>query len=38
MSYKNKADEMSEEGYQFVKDNFSWEKIAKKFILDMERN
>jgi glycosyltransferase involved in cell wall biosynthesis len=35
---KNKADEMSEEGYQFVKDNFSWEKIAKKFILDMERN
>jgi glycosyltransferase involved in cell wall biosynthesis len=34
---KNKADEMGKEGYQFVKENFSWEKIAEKFILILEK-
>jgi len=34
---KNKANEMGEKGYQFVKDNFSWVEIAKKFMLDMKK-
>ena len=29
---KNKANEIRKKGYQFVKDNFSWIEIAKKFI------
>jgi glycosyltransferase involved in cell wall biosynthesis len=33
---ENKAKEMGEEGYEFVKEKFLWKKIAEKFILTME--
>jgi len=34
---ENKSKEMGQKGYQFVSENFSWEKIAEKFLLTMEK-
>jgi len=34
---KEKSNEMGQKGYQFVSEKFSWEKIAEKFILDIEK-
>jgi glycosyltransferase involved in cell wall biosynthesis len=34
---KKLREKMGDTGQQFVKDNFSWEKIAKKFVDDIKQ-
>ena len=35
---KEKRKEMGENGRKFVEENFSWEKIAKEFLKDLEKD
>jgi len=35
---KQKREEMGDAGRKFVEENFSWDKITKEFIKDLEKN